>query len=306
MITKLKKISKSFINNLYMNYTYKKIIRNSKKISYTKTSEDTELNSLLNNLNESGAVQIEEYISDIQMVNESYNQIYNKIELNKNFQVSPIYVQPEIYSKESIAEKILLDKKLTFLIKNYLGEDAYLDIISASITKYNSQRKIVSEKWHFDNVGRRLKLFLYLNSNNLISTDYILNTNNLRHKNYTIMGSRLNDNKINKYVKDKTKFFPKEGSLFLFDTNGYHRGNFDQIHQDQKLAEKNNLRIMLKFEFSSKLKSDMFFGKSDIIGPRSTFFSNDFNFDDCELINKECLTKVNNIYFYDKNYSINR
>ena len=60
---------------------------------------------------------------------------------------------------------------------------------------------------------------------------------------------------------------------------------------------------MLKFEFSSSKKSDLFYGKSNTIGVRGTFFSNDFNFTDCKLIDQKYLSKIeNNYFFYDKDY----
>ena len=66
-----------------------------------------------------------------------------------------------------------------------------------------------------------------------------------------------------------------------------------------------NLEFLIKFEYSSKLKSEKFYNKTDIIGPRSTFFSKDFNINDCELIDKSCLSKVGQIFFYDERYALN-
>ena len=45
--------------------------------------------------------------------------------------------------------------------------------------KFNQKKKSISENWHYDTVGKRIKIFIYLNSNNNISTDYILSSNQI-------------------------------------------------------------------------------------------------------------------------------
>ena len=294
---------KSTTKDLYINYTYKKIIKDSKKIRYDQKTQNKELEDKKDLLLNAGALEIKNYTLD-QKYFDYFNEIYvnNLTEISKDF---PNYNYPLIFDKNTIVEKILLDLDLNYLIKSYLGNDARLDIISFSCTRSNSLNKIVSEKWHYDNVGNRLKLFFFLNSNMEISTDYITSSNKIFHKFYSTSGSRVSLEKVNKLKNNIVKFYPEKGNLLLFDTNGYHKGNYSE-NLNKLNGKSNQSRLMIKFEFSSKLKSEKFHDKSDIIGPRSTFFSNEFNINDCELIDKSCLSKVGQIFFYDKRYILNR
>jgi hypothetical protein len=61
---------------------------------------------------------------------------------------------------------------------------------------------------------------------------------------------------------------------------------------------------MLKFEFSSAAKAELFFGKSNSIGVRGTFFSKDFDFLSCPLIDQQYLSDIDKLYYYDKDYKI--
>jgi hypothetical protein len=299
---------KKFLYNFFINYSYKKIISKDitnhslEKEHCTGSSEkDCEI------LKKNGIIQLNEIEDQDDLLNELNNICDKKID-NINFKNIPIASFSHIYSNESLAKKILSNKKINLIIKSYLGNHARLDIISLSVTKDNSQDSIISEKWHYDNVGRRLKLFYYLNDNENICTDYVLKTNNLFHKNYSTEGSRRSDQFINKYIEDIKSFFPRKGKILLFDTNGFHRGNYKEKirHFLKQDSSKTSYRKMLKLEFSDKYKSDLFFDKSNIIGVRETFFSNDFNFSDCPLIDQNLLTRIGNEYlYYDKRYKNN-
>ena len=300
MIKIIKNFFKTRLKDLYINHTYKKILRDHRVSNYISKSQNKILENNKNLFLNTGVIELPNYLVKDNYF-EYFYKLNKKIELKKlkNF---PIYSHPIVIENDTIFEKILLDKKLTYLIKSYLGNDAILDYVSLSITIANSSNKIISEKWHFDNVGRRLKLFFYLNSNSSISTDYVLGTNKIMHNSYTIKGSRIPEYKISKYKKDIKKFFPQKGHLILFDTNGYHRGNYSE-NTKSELNDHNNSRFMIKMEFSSKSKSEKFFEKSKIIGPRNTFFSKGFDFESCELIDKSFLTNIGDTYFYDKSFS---
>lgn len=302
MFSRLKKKIKSYLYDLFINYRYRKIIRDSKLVAYPIKPDSEHIESLLSKLNNDGIIEIKNYDLSDNINNFNENSILKNQSTNL-FKNSPVHVEPTVFTKDSIVEKIINDNDILCLVKSYLGADALLDMISLSITQFKSDKEIISEKWHYDNVGKRLKLFLYLNSNDKISTDYILSTNKLIHNNYSMMGSRVKKEKVIKLEKKIKNFFPTQSSLILFDTNGIHRGNYSQLN---KSITKNKFRIMLKFEFSSKNKSEKFYGKNENIGPRSTFFSEDFNFGNFKLIDKEYLTKIKNFYFYDKSYTLNR
>ena len=295
---------KKKIYNIYINYAYKKII-DSSKIKKFKTNEINEdLKIVYEKLNNNGIIQYNGIKINDNSINYYLKKIEKKINTKNIFNKYPFFSEKIVFENNTLVEKVLKDKQVNSLIKCYLGEDAKLDYISLMITKANTSNKIVSEKWHYDNVGKRLKMFVYLNDSNYISTEYIKETNNLKHFFYSTEGSRVNENKIKKLKKNKATFFAEKGKILIFDTNGFHRGNF-QLIQNQIKNESNQFRILIKFEYSSKLKSERFYDKSDIIGPRSTFFSEDFNVNDCELIDKSCLSKVGQIFFYDRRYALN-
>ena len=296
MLSNLSTYIKDFLKNLYINYTYRQIISKSdkKELSVNKKLDN---NSYINDLYNNGVIKIENLGIDESQISEYYHFLLDDFINNNSKKRS--YQHSIVNKKNSIVEKILLNNNLNNIIKSYLGENACLDNVVSLTTNASSLNQIISEKWHWDNVGRRLKMFFYLNNNNNISTGYITTTNQLSHYLYSTNGSRVKDSKIKK-LKDNIKFFfPKKDSLIIFDTNGIHKGNFSR--QNNIIEE--NLRIMIKFEFSSKVKSDMFYKKSNIIGPRFTFFSHDFDIDNCDLINKECLSKIDDLYYYDNEFS---
>ena len=295
MLSNLSTYIKNFLNNLYINYTYRQIISKSDKKEFS-VNKELDNNSYINDLYNNGVIKIENLGIDESQISEYYHFLLDN--LNNDSKIRN-YSHSTVNKKDSIVEKILLDKNLNNIIKSYLGENACLDNVVSLTTNASSLIPTISEKWHWDNVGRRLKMFFYLNNNNNISTDYITTTNRLSHFFYSTRGSRVKDSKIKK-LKDNIKFFfPKKDSLIIFDTNGIHKGNFSR--QSNTLEE--NFRAMIKFEFSSKVKSDMFYKKSNIIGPRFTFFSHDFDIDNCDLINKECLSKIDDLYYYDNEFS---
>ena len=293
---------KKLLYNLYINYSFKKIVMNDKRI---KSSNDFGDNNVFlkysKNLSENGVLELDNSYESSDSLNEINKYCDEKLKENINNNL-PVITLSYIHKKNSIVEKILTDPKINFIVKNYLGDDARLDLISLSITQNCSNQSIISEKWHYDNVGKRLKMFFYLNDNNDICTDYVKGTNSVFHKSYSTDGSRLNKKIINKLNDKIISFFPKKNKILFFDTNGYHRGNYKNITNK---VSKNILsyRRILKFEFSSSKKSDLFYGKSNTIGVRGTFFSNDFNFIDCKLIDQKYLSKIeNNYFFYDKDY----
>lgn len=296
---------KKLFYNLYTNYTYKKIIsKEIKTHSFKKEDRSSLYEKDSDILKETGIVQLNGIDDQEDLIN-ALNNIADQKLNNFNFKNIPIASFSCIHSNDSLTKNILSNEKINFIIKNYLGEDARLDTISLSVTKDNSQGNIISEKWHYDNVGRRLKLFYYLNDNQNISTDYALKTNNLFHKYYSTEGSRRSDQFVEKYTKDIKSFFPQKGKILIFDTNGFHRGNYKEKIKnflgEEKL--KTSYRKMIKFEFSSAEKAELFYGKSNIIGVRGTFFSKNFDFSNCFLVDKKYLNNIDNVcYYYDKEY----
>ena len=158
---------------------------------------------------------------------------------------------------------VLYNNNMLNLIYSHLGNRARLDYVSFSRLSGKSADSN-SGLWHHDSVGKRLKVFIFLNNCSLkshVSTDYIPGTHRIRRQNYenpVIKGTRVQpaENDINKKVSLTGKM--SEG--FIFDTNGLHRGNY----------KKNLLfRDTLQLEFSDYLKSKVIKGD---IGPRASSF----------------------------------
>ena len=76
-----------------------------------------------------------------------------------NWFYSNLVVKPN-----SVVEKILKDQKIKEVLKKYLGDDVKLDLIEANKYILNPDKISSSEKWHYDVVGRRIKIFLFLNT----------------------------------------------------------------------------------------------------------------------------------------------
>ena len=293
---------KKIIHNLYLNYSYKKIIRTDNKDSFlTREEKYKDYIEEADDLKKNGAVEIDEFYKNQNLSNQLENFCDEKI--NKVDEKNPINSFTFVNKKNFVAEKILSNPKINFLIRDYLGKNARLDLINLSITKNKSLEKIISEKWHYDNVGRRIKLFFYLNDNNDICTDYVKKSHTTFHNNYTTEGSRRDENYIQNFQDETISYFPKKNCILIFDSNGYHRGNYrNSLRQNTDI---NNLsyRKMLKLEFSNKIKSELFYGKSNIIGVRGTIFSNDFNFSVCPLIDQKLLSNIDDKYFlYDNQF----
>ena len=206
-------------------------------------------------------------------------------------QISPIIIE-----KKSIVHKLLTNKFLKDIVVDYLGKDAKLDSVEVQKIFHNTKSKSVSEKWHYDNVGRRLKVFYFLNSTKDIFTEYLNKTNRITHNEYSTKSSRVSKNVISKYISNIETFYPETNSILIIDTNGYHRG----VYRD-KLNNNNNFREMIVMEFSNIKKSEMFYGTSDIIGPRNIYLSKEININEI-LLEKKYTCDYGNFYKYDLNF----
>ena len=280
------KFLKSILYNKYQSYKFKKIISRYDKnaeLSYFKNDNE------IMHLNQNGYLILDNYIENIDNYktrNDNWSQYGKSIKKISNL----------LITKNSIIHQILIDKKINAIIKGYLGTDAVIDYVEFQRINVNSSFESISENWHYDNVGKRIKLFIYLNDCEKIFTKYLSKTNKLSHKDYSTIGSRVKNKIINKFISKEVKLIPKKGSISLIDTNGYHKGVY---REDSDIS--NFSREMIVLEFSTKSKSSELSKISDDIGPRFVFFDEDLKFDEM-LINKDYLTKFKNFYFYDQNY----
>ena len=270
-----KKIIYQFDNN-HLNLNNKKIINK----DHAKLASD-------------GILYLDNFIKESDVKRFSKNLNYES--KNRNYRISNLIIK-----KNSLIDKILKNKKIQNVLKFYIGNNVKLDFIEVGRIQLNQKEKSISENWHYDTVGKRIKIFIYLNSNKNISTDYILSSNQILKRNFTTKGSRyknlsiLNNNKI-------FKAYPKIGSIFIFDTNGIHRGNY----RNDKKNNLNEYRDMIQLEFSDKNKSNKLQSIGiDSIGVRNIFFSNDLETKNY-LLDKNCIVTFENsdFIFYDKSFS---
>jgi hypothetical protein len=131
-------------------------------------------------------------------------------------------------STETISA-ILSSKALVDVVVAYLGKEARLDDMYLWRKDYGAQGRFdISEGWHTDNVGNRLKVFIGVNTSaNAPSTLLIPDTHRTPYK----VG-----------VSEFTRFFGKVGehaqenkaieihyqpdTIAIFDTNAVHRGSY--------------------------------------------------------------------------------
>lgn len=285
MISKIK----NFLFDKYIDYKYKNIINKfDEKINLTG-NDDKKLNHLISN----GSLVIKNIANETEINNFSKNLKWI------NFNGSVKHISPLVIENKSIIHKLLTNKMLMNIVLNYIGKNAKLDSVEIQKIFYNAESKSISEKWHYDNVGRRLKVFYYLNSTKNIFTEYLNKTNQIIHNKYSIRGSRVTDNVISKHISNIETFYPEVNSILIIDTNGYHRG----VYRDNlKKNNNNNFREMIVMEFSNIKKSEVFYGTSDIIGPRDIYLSKEINLNEI-LLEKKYICDYGNFHKYDLRFT---
>ncbi len=144
-------------------------------------------------------------------------------------------------------------------IEEYLGFDVRIDVIC--VTEINEQiKENVSQNWHTDNVGNRLKLFICIEGDGSYPTFYVPKSNLVKYSPSLIEDLRMIGRKNIKKIANEDKLTHRTGSATIFDTNGLHRGGYEE-------QGKLNTRRIVEIEFSNKYKSNLLMG-SAAIGPR--------------------------------------
>jgi hypothetical protein len=164
-------------------------------------------------------------------------------------------------------------------IRSYLGEDVALDGMRWYITTKESEKKFIASNWHTDNVGHRLKVFVCIDGDASQPTYYMPNTHkktlSIWGLNTLIESLRWAGFSINNSFSGEIQLNHKTGTIFIFDTNGFHRGGWGNAKA---------IRKILLLEFSCKKKS------SNLDGPIGTLAFNQFYFTD-ELLDVPTFAK---------------
>lgn len=177
---------------------------------------------------------------------------YTELEKNDNKKVSKISNNSVITVKTYIPElsKIFSNKLLMNLVKNYLGENFIINGYKITKLMTKNTNEYIASEWHHDRVGRRLKMFIFLDDVDCDlghPTLVAQKTNNIHYYvPHTYEGSRFKDNFITKNYKI-VKGCGKKGGGFIFDTNTIHKGTANGIYD----------RLTVIIEFHHKLKCDL-------------------------------------------------
>jgi len=183
-------------------------------------------------------------------------------------------------------------------ILQYLGDDARLDGIQISRSSAGDAATSISGRWHTDNVGARIKVFVCLSGDGDQPTivkmrvfsgdawDFIFKLL-MQLPRWLGLPSPV--------LGRKLRLSHKTGSVYAFDTDLLHRGAYE--------AGK-NARDILHLEFSSRLKS------AHVVGPIGTSDHNAFMFSNrlAEidsfkkfLDSDRCISTENGTIRYDNN-----
>ena len=154
--------------------------------------------------------------------------------LSKAMAASPLRTQPNSANKIHLSwdvpafvwEALLNSKKLESAVRSYLGPDVRLDDLYIKTVMDGLQS--VSEGWHDDNVGYRLKLFMVFDVDGEPAGTVLIPRNrpsvysvNLKDELKRMNGSLPTENR-----SQEIKIGYSAGDFLLFDTNLEHRGDY--------------------------------------------------------------------------------
>lgn len=147
------------------------------------------------------------------------NDLFSTREKNSSFDVALNENQKSVL--------IEVFDELEPIVRSYLGKESYLDGINWMVTQPNE--KSISGNWHTDNVGNRLKCFICVEGDGQIPTLIIPSKNRYPtlttiFRNTSIELLRWIGLKSEREFKNQFFARHKTGSLYLFDTQLFHRG----------------------------------------------------------------------------------
>lgn len=154
---------------------------------------------------------------------------------------------------EFVWETVLSSKKLERVVKNYLGHNARLD--DMYIKSVKDGLSSVSEGWHDDNVGYRLKLFMVFDAEKIPSGTVLIPRKrpNMYRVRFWDEISRSMKLKHTDERVEEIRIDYKAGDCLLFDTNLPHRGDYSTTE---------GTRYCLIAEFIDRDKANALKGKA--------------------------------------------
>ena len=169
--------------------------------------------------------------------------------------------------------------KITPRVRDYLGDNCFLDGINWFVSE-NSEQSI-SENWHTDNVGNRIKVFICVDGDGSQPTYIIPSKDRIPSQRQWLFNTL---NELRRWVgrKNKNKLVGekalehKTGTVFLFDTQLLHRGSY---------FTGRSRRVIFHLEFSDPSKHEI------SRGPIGTQEVNSFRFSK-ELLEIQPFTNI--------------
>ena len=148
---------------------------------------------------------------------------------HSNLRVTPdpqerIYLNWDL--PDFVWEAVLGSKKLEMTVRNYLGDNARLDDLY--IKTVMDGLESVSEGWHDDNVGYRLKFFMVFDVDGQPAGTVLIPQErpNLYQVNLKDELSRMFGNLPKENRLEEVRINYSAGDFLLFDTNLPHRGDY--------------------------------------------------------------------------------
>lgn len=154
---------------------------------------------------------------------------------------------------EFVWETVLSSKKLERVVKSYLGHNARLD--DMYIKSVKDGLSSVSEGWHDDNVGYRLKLFMVFDVEKIPSGTVLIPRNRPNLYRVRFWDEISRSIKLKHTVKriEEKRIDYQAGDCLLFDTNLPHRGDYSTTE---------GTRYCLIAEFIDRNKANALKGKA--------------------------------------------
>ncbi len=216
-------------------------------------------------------------------------------------------VPPSNYSSQGTYRQIKIDDKLGEVAANItedfkdklvslLGDNVRLDDIY--LFWYDPEKRTewsLSNSWHDDNVGHRIKIFVCFEGNGTTPTVVIPNSFNKPYKMRNSEYKRFLGGRDVDAIQDEIKLAYKAGDIALFDTACLHRGLYE---------EPAAVRAVLVMEYIDRNKANIIAGKSPC-GPgmsrtgKVIFEEGAYNsLKATGLMDDQLIKKVNNEYVY--------
>lgn len=214
---------------------------------------------------------------------------------------------PEKYSPQGVFRSNLIDDEIgktaaeiTLRFKDklidFLGNAVRLDDIY--LFWYDPSKRIewsLSNSWHDDNVGHRIKIYVCYEGNGNTPTVVIPNSYNKPYKPRTSEISRFAGKRNTIQFDNEIKLSYKAGDIAIFDTACLHRGLYE---------EPASRRAVLVMEYIDRNKANIIAGKSPC-GPgmsrtgKVIFKSNAYKFLQATgLIDNTLISEENNDFIY--------